>query len=298
MLRIRLISNILKILITIQNRIYGKQFQKGRSLSAKEQISRIVSSTNYNMGEEPNEQHYLEEYFFHIEKHLPKIGELINPKILDLGCGQGRFIEHFLKVFPKANITGIDISEKVISYNNQRYAENDKIKFILGNYSDYLDGFPDDLFDIVVFTEVAFFFPEWKSDFAKVLNKLKPNGLLIFSTRSSYFNVLSQISIGNFLDASRISNSDEGNIALSDPMHFSWNSSMELISFFESQNSSILSISGIGVCSGIDGDPMARIVIPGEINVHDREILKSIENNFATMVPDAGRYILVISTKY
>ena len=249
------------------------------------------------MHQEPNEHHYLDEYFYHIEKSLPTNGEFETLSILDLGCGQGRFIERFLKLYPSANITGIDISEDAIRYANELFVKNRNVEFIVGNYSSHLDSFPNYSFDILIFTEVSFFFPEWKNDFTKILSKLKPNGRLIFSTRSSYFNVLSQISTGNLMDALRISTAEEGNISLTDPMQFSWNSSKELLEFFQNQKTRILSISGIGVCSGIKGDPLAKIAVPSELNIYDRNILKNIENTFSTLIPDAGRYILVIASK-
>ena len=297
MLRIELLNLTLKILRIIQAWIYSRIIRSGRVLSDKDQISRIVLSTNYNMHQEPNERHYLDEYFYHIEKSLPTNDEFQTLSILDLGCGQGRFIERFLKLYPSANITGIDISEDAIRYANELFVKNRNVEFIVGNYSSYLDSFPNYSFDILVFTEVSFFFPEWKNDFKKVLSKLKPNGRIIFSTRSSYFNVLSQISTGNFMDALRISTTEEGNISLADAMQFSWNSSKELIEFFQNQKTRILSISGIGVCSGIKGDPLAKIAVPSELNIYDRNILKNIENTFSTLIPDAGRYILVIASK-
>ena len=39
-----------------------------------------------------------------------------NEKILDIGCGSGTFTRKIAKQFPKVEITGMDISEKVISF--------------------------------------------------------------------------------------------------------------------------------------------------------------------------------------
>lgn len=276
---------------------YERLIKNSIVFSEKEQISRIISSTKYNMHEELNEQHYLEEYFHQIDKFLPELNREGNLNILDLGCGQGRFIHRFLRKYPNANITGIDVSEEVIQYNTKQFLENNRIQFITGNYSENLDSIPDNYFDIVVFTEVSFFYPRWKNDFATILDKLKTNGQIIFSTRSSYFNVISQIGVGNIRDALRISESEEGNIAISDPMQFSWNSSRQLVEFFENHKTKILSVTGIGVCSGIKGDPFAEIIIPSELTITDRNSLRIIENRFSTLIPDAGRYILVIAEK-
>jgi 2-polyprenyl-3-methyl-5-hydroxy-6-metoxy-1,4-benzoquinol methylase len=297
MLKIEILNVALKILRKVQTSIYGEIIRSGRVLSKQDQVSRIVESTSYNMQEEANEKHYLDEYFYQIEKSLPKNRKSQSLSILDMGCGQGRFIERLLKLFPYAEIVGIDISEGAIDYAKSLFVKNKKVQLIVGNYSSYLDSFPDNSFDILVFTEVAFFFPGWKSDFAKMVCKLKSDGHLIFSTRSSYFNVLSQISAGNLMDALRISNTEDGNIAIADPMRFTWNSSKELTSFFQNNSMTVLSISGIGVCSGIEGDPLAKIAMPNALNADDRKILKNIENFFSNLIPDAGRYILVIARK-
>jgi 2-polyprenyl-3-methyl-5-hydroxy-6-metoxy-1,4-benzoquinol methylase len=297
MLKIEILNLALKILRKAQTSIYNEIIRSGRALSKQDQISRIVKSTSYNIQEEPNEKYYLDGYFYQIEKSLPKNYESQSLKILDIGCGQGRFIERLLRIYPDAEIVGIDISKSAIDYAKSLFAKNKNVQLIIGNYASYLDSFPDNSFDILIFTEVAFFFPSWRNDFAKMASKLKPDGHMIFSTRSTYFNVLSQISAGNLMDASRISNTNDGNIAIADPMQFTWNSSKELTSFFQSNSMTILSISGIGVCSGIEGDPMAKIAVPRELNVNDRKILKNIENTFSTLIPDVGRYILVIASK-
>lgn len=297
MLRFRLLSLGLRVLQKIQIWTYNYLLNSTVVLKDKAQMARIVASTKYNMNEEPNELYYLEQYFHQIEKFLPLINTSQGINILDLGCGQGRFIQRYLQIYPQANITGIDISEEAIEYNKKQFIKNNKVGFKVGNYSEILDSFPDKSFEIVNFTEVSFFYPEWKNDFPRILSKLKTNGQIIFSTRSTYFNVMSQIAVGNFRDALRISESSEGNISITDPLRFSWNKSQELIEFFEDHKTKILSISGVGVCSGIEGDPLSKIATPNSLTINDREILCKIENSFSTLIPDNGRYILVIANK-
>ena len=143
MLRFRLLSLGLRVLQKIQIWTYNYLLNSTVVLKNKAQMARIVASTKYNMNEEPNELYYLEQYFHQIEKFLPLINTLQGINILDLGCGQGRFIQRYLQIYPQANITGIDISEEAIEYNKKQFIKNNKVGFKVGNYSEILDSFPD-----------------------------------------------------------------------------------------------------------------------------------------------------------
>ena len=297
MLKVKFLRVILKIFRKLYLSTYELILKSEKILSSETRLTRIIESTKYNMHEESNEQFYLEEYFLQLEKFLPNEYNSQIIKVLDLGCGQGRFISGILNLFPNAKITGIDLSPEVIKENKVKFNLVKGVEFIEGNFSVHLDSLADNHFDVIILTEVAFFYPEWKFDFPKILLKLKTGGQLIFSTRSSYFNALSQIAQGNMKDAERICETKQGHLTIEDPMQFSWNSSDELINFFRHHSMKIDHVSGIGVCSGIPGDPLARIVIPSNLYIHDRKILSKIENKFATLIPDAGRYLLFIATK-
>lgn len=68
-----------------------------------------------------------------IADYLKEIGlyKLKGKKVLDLGCGNGRWAEHFLG-FDAENVTGIDISEEMIKRANGRKVKG-KLKFIKGD---------------------------------------------------------------------------------------------------------------------------------------------------------------------
>ncbi len=54
--------------------------------------------------------------------------------VLDAGCGQGFFAEVWMKDFPKARYTGVDISEKVVAHLQPRYAGLD---FFVGDLTSW-----------------------------------------------------------------------------------------------------------------------------------------------------------------
>jgi len=68
-----------------------------------------------------------------IRDYLKEIGlfNLKGKKVLDLGCGNGKWAEHFLDFEPES-VTGIDISEEMIKRANERKRDN-KLKFMRGD---------------------------------------------------------------------------------------------------------------------------------------------------------------------
>ena len=67
-----------------------------------------------------------------------------NPKILDIGCGKGYLLFDFLKVIPKAEVYGIDISKYAIS----NCKEEIKDCLVIGNSNNL--PWPDNYFDLVI----------------------------------------------------------------------------------------------------------------------------------------------------
>lgn len=63
--------------------------------------------------------------------------DLETPQILDLGAGTGIFSEYILKKYPKANITLIDISEKMLELSKLRLKKYSNMKYILADYLTY-----------------------------------------------------------------------------------------------------------------------------------------------------------------
>ncbi|MDD5136487.1 MAG: class I SAM-dependent methyltransferase [Candidatus Omnitrophica bacterium] len=54
--------------------------------------------------------------FFNIDALIRKMKELVpdgNLNILELGCGEGMFVMHLLEAYPHAQITGVDINDRI-----------------------------------------------------------------------------------------------------------------------------------------------------------------------------------------
>jgi len=69
------------------------------------------------------------------------------PEILDIGAGTGIFSEYILKKYPKASLTLIDISDKMLELSKLRFKDFNNIKYIAYDYSTY--NF-DEKYDIII----------------------------------------------------------------------------------------------------------------------------------------------------
>jgi SAM-dependent methyltransferase len=124
------------------------------------------------------------------QKLAPKIDNLyqnsaadkMNRNILDLCCGTGVLVSHFLSSGYTA--TGLDLSEYMIEYarrNNIEYVQSGKAKFVIGDASHFTF---DEEFGLVTCTYDAInHFTDYsmlESCFQSVKSVLSPGGLFIF----------------------------------------------------------------------------------------------------------------------
>lgn len=73
--------------------------------------------------------------------------ETETPRILDLGAGTGLLSQKILEHFPKAKITLIDLSDKMLDVARQRFQGLSQIDIILKDYTEYQAQHP---FDAIV----------------------------------------------------------------------------------------------------------------------------------------------------
>jgi tRNA (cmo5U34)-methyltransferase len=80
--------------------------------------------------------------FIQVTKSLYEyfIDSNIEAKILDLGCGDGLFIQELLKTFTPANVTLVDGSFEMLKAAKKRLGNNPNISFIESSFQDVLAG--------------------------------------------------------------------------------------------------------------------------------------------------------------
>lgn len=105
--------------------------------------------------------------------------ELKNVKILDYGCGDGRYFEYFKNYFNVDNIFGVEVSKIRVERAKQKGWE----KIFCVALDEPLP-FSEDSFDFINWIEVIEHIPYHKADFylREIKRVLKPNGILILTT--------------------------------------------------------------------------------------------------------------------
>ena len=117
------------------------------------------------------------EFYPFTAKRLPTV---LNPRVLDLGCGTGLELAEYYKLCPSAKITGIDLSLGMLAELKRKFADKD-VTLICGSYFDVSLG--DNVFDAAVSVESLHHFTKAEKTplYAKLRAALKENGYFILT---------------------------------------------------------------------------------------------------------------------
>ena len=119
------------------------------------------------------------------EKHLNDIigflGIKSGMKILDLGTGSGYLSFPIAKMYPEAEIKGLDILEKTLEANRERARRDNisNIRFVSYNGIDF--PFADEEYDMIITRYSLHHFPEIEKSISEARRVLKPHGTLFIS---------------------------------------------------------------------------------------------------------------------
>ena len=123
-----------------------------------------------------------DEFYPFTAKQLPTTE---NCHILDLGCGTGLELEEYYPLNPSPKITGVDLSQGMLSALKKKFADKD-ITLICGSYFDVLFGMS--LFDSAVSVESLHHFTKAEKVplYAKLHRALKGGGYFVLT---DYFSL-------------------------------------------------------------------------------------------------------------
>lgn len=118
-----------------------------------------------------------DEFYPFTAKQLPTIED---SHMLDLGCGTGLELAEYYKLCPSANVTGIDLSQGMLSELKRKFADKD-LKLIHGSYFDVPLG--ENVFDAAVSVESLHHFTKLEKIplYSKLRVALKENGYFILT---------------------------------------------------------------------------------------------------------------------
>ncbi|MGG3890523.1 class I SAM-dependent methyltransferase [Metabacillus fastidiosus] len=100
------------------------------------------------------------------------------PNILDIGAGTGLFSSFIKEKYPKAKITLIDISEKMLESAKNRFKDDPTIDYIIADYTDYKF---EEKYDLVISSlSIHHLNDNDKQDlYHKIFSMLKEDGIFI-----------------------------------------------------------------------------------------------------------------------
>ena len=124
-----------------------------------------------------------DEFYPFTAKQLPTTE---NCHILDLGCGTGLELEEYYPLNPSAKITGVDLSQGMLSALKKKFADKD-ITLICDSYFDVHFGMS--LFDSAVSVESLHHFTKAEKVplYAKLHKALKDSGYFVLSVHLFFF---------------------------------------------------------------------------------------------------------------
>lgn len=117
------------------------------------------------------------EFYPFTAKMLPSANSC---RILDLGCGTGLELEEYFLVCPTAKVTGVDLSQGMLSALKKKFTDKD-ITLIVGSYFDV--PFGKNEFDAAVSVESLHHFTKEEKVplYSKLHDSLKENGYFILT---------------------------------------------------------------------------------------------------------------------
>lgn len=145
-------------------------------------------------------------------------------------------------------------------------------------------------------TEVAFFLPSYQEVIGQIYRVLSPGGLAFISFWSKYYRLLQMVKGRSWETAEMILKDSEG-FWKGDSVWLSGQTVERIQELLTNTGFSGIKFRGIGISSGIEGDPLAMIARPSLLSKGEQQRLMMIETALGEAYADCGRYILAIAIK-
>lgn len=250
------------------------------------------ATKTHNMRADRDEEFFGRVYLEFIRRGLSGFAQS-SLKILDAGSGEGRICLPLAKSGHKldaVDFTGCTLS--AIRHSGAPEAAN--ISCFDREISAFLKDAKDRSYDCVICTEVTYMLKNYDEVISGLARVLKPGGLLVLSVRPKLFYLLDRIRNNDFENALHVCRNNDGHAK---KWFFNWYCADELKRELAALGISDIQCFGIGVCSGIEGDPQAEICRPSKLGDAQKARLLEVEMQLAPLYPDHGRYILAIGKK-
>ncbi len=148
-------------------------------------IKEKIISAYETMAEKYNDliEHQPHNAYYDRPNTLNLISEVNGKSILDAACGPGKYAEIFIS--RGANVTGFDISPKMVSLAKERNKE--LANFFVHDLSKPFKRLEAQSFDIVLCALALNYVQDWNLTIKEFYRVLKPNGQLVISIEHPFF---------------------------------------------------------------------------------------------------------------
>lgn len=97
-------------------RLFSQQPKPSTAQLTPELRQRIQSSFDESAADEEHFPTTIDPRIYHVKLIREHLGDLSGRRVLDVGCGKGRFARIFHERFPSAEMWGLDISEEMLRH--------------------------------------------------------------------------------------------------------------------------------------------------------------------------------------
>lgn len=253
------------------------------------------ASLAHDMVESDDEAYYRDRYLVWIDEHLAGRRDVLAGTLLDAGCGSGRLTVPLAEraAAHGGRVLGVDmLDESVEQTRAYAYAAGrDNVELEVADLLTFLRSRPDDDFSGAIFLEVGFVIRELDEILRELARVLAPGAPLLASLRPRLFLAQLGVALGDWdlAEAAATGPSPVRVGAGFQQVH----SAHELRELFGGAGWRIDSMASLGPCSGIEGDPLGRLLVPKDLSADEFHRLARIEGAFSRSHPDVGRYVLV-----
>jgi 2-polyprenyl-3-methyl-5-hydroxy-6-metoxy-1,4-benzoquinol methylase len=248
----------------------------------------LRSAKNYNMVEKENEKFFVQIYMHHIRERIRKIFGEDRISILDAGCGQGRISVPL--AMEGYDVTGVDVSSQAIEYAS-KYSEDKgvTVRLSICDIERGLEALIGNTFHCVISMEVLYMVKDYQKAISDMVRLLKCPGILIISLRPRLYYTLFHLMHNNIEVAKKLA--IDNDVYLQRGFQNCHNAD-EITDLLIRNDLKDVELRGIGVLSGIEGDPQGLFSIPSQLSENDMETLLRMELKLGDRFIENGRYIL------
>lgn len=247
----------------------------------------LLGAKHWDMSENADEQFYAREYLAHV---LPALAAAGAKRVLDLGCGQGRIAIPLARAGYR--VTGVDWSPDVLEAGRRYASGADGLTFEQDEVVGWLRRAADASYDAILALEILYMMGEWRQAIREILRVVTPGGVCALGFRPKLYYLRYHARRGEFDLVRRVAESGEGRLGT---LRFNWHTRDEVVTLLRDAGFREVTCLGIGVLSGIPGDPLDHVAQPSRLPPAGQAALLETELRLAETFAEEGRYLLAMA---